>query len=202
MARKKRPELYQERRAQIVHASAQLIQEKGFHGTTLQDVADQLNVTKAALYYYIEDKQELLFHIHKQALSMLLEAAEAIVEGDQPAVMKIGTFIDTQIRFIMDRLDLFTVYIHERSNLLPEHARIVTNMERQIVHALQAIIREGIAAGAFEPLDPTIAAFAVLGASSWVYRWYRPQGRLSIEEISKELQQVVLGGLKKRDTDS
>lgn len=201
MARKKRLELHHERREQIVQASARLIQEKGFHGTTLQDVADQLDFTKAALYYYVEDKQELLFRIHEQALTMLLEAVEAIVQSDQPAAAKICAFIDTQVHIIINRLDLFTVYIHERSYLLPEHAEVVTNMERQIVRTLQTIIREGIATGAFEPLDPTIAAFAILGASSWVYRWYRPQGRLSIEEISKALQRVVLGGLEKRSAD-
>src|SRR5579883_665773 len=198
MARKKRPELHQERREQIVQASAQLIQEKGFHGTTLQDVADQLDFTKAALYYYVTDKQELLFRIHEQALGMLLEATEAIVQSDQPATMKICFFIDTQVRLVTNHLDLFTVYIHEKSRLLAEHAEAVTAKERQVVHALQTIIREGIAAGVFEPLDPTVAAFAVLGANSWVYRWYRPQGRLSVEEISKVLQRMVLGGLEKR----
>jgi hypothetical protein len=77
---------------------------------------------------------------------------------------------------------------------------VVTHLERQIVHVLAAILREGIADGSFQEVDPTVAAFALLGMSSWVYRWYRPEGRFSIEEISEILQQVMLSGLEGRET--
>lgn len=198
MARKKSPEHHQERQEQIVQASAQLIQEKGFHGTTLQDVADQLDFTKAALYYYVEDKQALLFRIHQQLLEMVLAAVETIVKSEQTATEKVSQFLDTHIRLIANHPELFTVYFHEKSQLNPEHAAEATRMERQIVSALEIMLREGIEAGAFEALDPTVAAFALLGTSSWVYRWYRPQGRLSVEEVSDMLRKIVLRGLEKQ----
>jgi TetR/AcrR family transcriptional regulator, cholesterol catabolism regulator len=58
------------------------------------------------------------------------------------------------------------------------------------------VLREGMATGAFQDVDPTVAALAALGASSWVYRWYRPGGRLSVDEVSNILQRVILSGLE------
>jgi AcrR family transcriptional regulator len=197
MARKKSAELHQERQEQIVQASAHLMQEKGFQGMTLQEVADQLECTKAALYYYVEDKQELLFRIHLQVMTMLLEAIEGILQSNQSATMKARAFIDTQVRLVASRPDLFTVYFHEKTHLKPEHAEVVTQMERKIVHSLETLLREGMNAGNFERVDSTVAAFAILGASSWVYRWYRSQGRLSIDEVSTTLQRIVLHGLER-----
>ncbi|MEO6891867.1 MAG: TetR/AcrR family transcriptional regulator [Ktedonobacteraceae bacterium] len=198
IARRKQIEQHHRRTQEIVDASAHLIQEKGFHGTTLQDVADQLDFTKAALYYYVQDKQDLLFRIHMQTLEMALVAVESIVQGATSPREKVRACLDNQVRMVARHPDLFTVYFHEKSHLTVEHTEAVTTMERRIVHAIVDVIRAGIAGGDFQDVDPTVAAFAVLGASSWVYRWYRPGGRLAIEEVSQTLQTMILSGLEKR----
>ena len=174
------------------------MQEKGFQGMTLQEVADQLECTKAALYYYVENKQELLFRIYLQVMTMQFEAIDRIVQKDQSATLKAWAFIDTQVRLVASSPALFTVYFHEKTHLNPEHAEMVTCLERKIVHALETILREGMDTGCFEQVDPTVAAFTILGASSWVYRWYHPQGRLSIDEVSLTLQRIVLQGIERR----
>ena len=196
MARKKQPEQHQRRTEQIVSSSAQLIQEQGFHGTTLEEVAEQLEVTKAALYYYVDDKQDLLFRIHLNALELILASVEAIVQSEQPPAAKVRALIDNQVRMITSRPELFTVYFNEKAHLNVEHKEVVTRLERQIVQRMALVLRDGIAIGAFQEMDPTVAAFAVLGASSWVYRWYRPDGKLSVAEISTLLQRVILSGLQ------
>ena len=131
---------------------------------------------------------------------MALAALENTVKSDWSPATKLRRFIDDQVRLIASRREFFTVYFHEKTHLAPEHGEVVTHLERQIVHVLAAILREGIADGSFQEVDPTVAAFALLGMSSWVYRWYRPVGRFSIEEISEILQQVMLSGLERRET--
>ena len=161
-------------------------------------MADQLDFTKAALYYYVQDKQDLLFRIHMQTLEMALAAIESIVQSNRSPPDKICAFIDNQVRMIANHPELFAVYFNEKSHLTAEHAEATTNIERQIMHVVADVIRAGNDAGFFQDVDPTVAAFAVMGASSWVYRWYRSQGRLSIEEISKILQTVILSGLENK----
>jgi len=196
IARRKQPEQHQRRTEQIVTTSAHLIQEKGFHGTTLQDVAEELDVTKAALYYYVKDKEDLLFRIYTQTLELALASVEAIAQRAQSTADKVRALIDTQVRLITSRPELFTVYFNEKAHLSDEHREAVTQLERQIVHAVISVLREGMAAGALQEVDPIVAAFAVLGASSWVYRWYRPGGRLSVDEVSTILQAILLSGLE------
>lgn len=196
IARRKHPEQHQRRTEQIVTTSAHLIQEKGFHGTTLEQVAGELEVTKAALYYYVKDKEDLLFRIQRHTLEMALASVEAIIQSEQSPADKVRALIDNQMRLITSRPELFTVYFNEKAHLSDEHREAVTNLERQIVQRVTAVLREGMEAFAFQDVDPTVAAFAVLGASSWVYRWYRPGGRLSIDEVSRILQTVILSGLE------
>lgn len=160
-------------------------------------MADQLDFTKAALYYYVEDKQDLLFRIHMQTLEMALAAVESIVQSERIPPARLRAFIDNQVRMIASHHELFTVYFHEKAHLTAEHHEAVTSRERQIVRAIAGVIRDGVATGYFQQVDPTVAAFTIMGASSWVYRWYRPLGRLSIEEVSQILQTVLLSGLEK-----
>jgi AcrR family transcriptional regulator len=159
-------------------------------------VAEELDVTKAALYYYVKDKEDLLFRIYQHTLELALATVEAIVQSDQPAAAKVGALIDNQVRLITSRPELFTVYFNEKAHLSAEHGEATTRLERQIVQRVATVLREGIASAAFQDIDPTVAAFAVLGASSWVYRWYRQGGRLSIDEVSTILQRVILSGLE------
>jgi TetR/AcrR family transcriptional regulator, cholesterol catabolism regulator len=196
IARRKHLEQHQRRTEQIVTTSAQLIQEKGFHGTTLQEVAEELDVTKAALYYYVKDKEDLLLRIYQHTLELALASVEAIVQSEQPPAEKVRALIDNQVRLITSRPELFTVYFHEKAHLSAEHGEVATRLERQIVQRVAMVLREGIASGAFQDIDTTVAAFSVLGASSWVYRWYRPGGRLSVGEVSTILQRVILSGLE------
>jgi len=196
IARRKHLEQHQRRTEQIVTTSAQLIQEKGFDGTTLQEVAAELDVTKAALYYYVKDKEDLLFRIHLHTLELALASVEAIVQSEQPPAAKVRALIDNQVRLITSRPELFTVYFNEKAHLSAEHGEAATRLERQIVQRMAMVLREGMATGAFQDVDPTVAALAALGASSWVYRWYRPGGRLSVDEVSNILQRVILSGLE------
>jgi len=196
IARKKRPEQHQLRTQQILHASAQLMQERGFQGVTLQDVADELAFTKAALYYYIEDKQDVLFRIFLQTLDLALESAEETLRSELSPPEKIRVFIDRQVHLIAEHPELFTVYFNEKGHLTEEHAQAASEKERQIVHAIATIYRDGVNDGSFCQLDPTVATFAMMGVTNWVYRWYRPGGRLSIEEVSKMLQQIALQGVE------
>lgn len=159
-------------------------------------MAEELEVTKAALYYYVKDKEDVLFRIHRHTLELALASVETIMQSEQSPADKVRALIDNQVRLITSRPELFTVYFNEKAHLSDEHREAVTNLERQIIQRMTVVLREGMAAGAFQEVDPTVAAFAVLGASSWVYRWYRPGGRLSVDEVSTTLQTVILSGLE------
>ena len=182
------------RRQAILDAGALLMQQRGFVGTTVEDVTDQLALTKAAFYYYVENKEELLFQIASQTLELADAQVAAIERSDALPERKLDHVIDTFVHLVSERPAFFTVYFQEKGHLAPEHLRAVAKVERRIVQAVERILRQGTAAGSFGKIEPAVAAFGLLGMCFWLYKWYRPDGRLSVEEVSRAFQALAARG--------
>ncbi len=186
------------RRQAILDAGALLMRERGFAGTTVEDVTGQLDLTKAAFYYYVENKEELLFQISTQTLELADTRISAIERSSAPADRKLRLMVDSFVRLVAERPEFFTVYFQEKGHLAPKHLVTVTRIERRIATALERVIRDGSAGGLFRKTDPAVAAFAILGMCFWVYKWFRPNGRADIDEVSAVFQTLGLEGLLAR----
>jgi AcrR family transcriptional regulator len=172
------------------------MQHRGFVGTTVEDVTDHLDLTKAAFYYYVQNKEELLFQISTQTLALADASISAIERSKSAPDRKLGEMIDSFVRLVAERPAFFTVYFQEKGHLGAAHLRTVTRIERKIAAALERVLRDGMAGGAFRKADPAVAAFALLGMCFWLYKWFRPAGRASVDEVSAAFQAFALGGLR------
>ena len=186
------------RRQALLDAGALLMQQRGFVGTTVEDVTDQLDLTKAAFYYYVENKEGLLFQISTQTLELADARISAIERSGALADRKLTGMIDSFVRLVAERPAFFTVYFQEKGHLAPEHLVTVTRIERKIATALEGVLREGMAAGLFRKTDPAVAAFAILGMCFWVYKWFRVDGRASVDDVSATFQALGRQGLAAR----
>lgn len=182
------------RRQEIFDAAALLMGQRGFVGTTIEEVARQLELTKAALYYYVSNKEELLYQILDQTLTLALERISAVERSEAPPAKKMADVIETFVRLVAERPQFFTVYFQEKGHLGREHLQAVTRQERRIVEVVQRVYKRGVAARSFRPLDPAAATFGVLGLCFWVYQWYRPGGRLSVDEVVRTFQDLAARG--------
>ena len=171
------------------------MRERGFVGTTVEDVTDQLDLTKAAFYYYVENKEALLFQISTQTLELAEAGVSAIERSSAPPDEKLARMIDSFVRLVAERPAFFTVYFQEKGHLAPEHRRTVIKSERQIAGALERVLRDGASLGLFQAVDPAVAAFGILGMCFWVYTWFRPKGRATVDEVSAAFQSLALRGL-------
>ena len=188
------------RRQAILDAGALLMQQRGFAGTTVEDVTGQLDLTKAAFYYYVQNKEELLFQISSQTLELADARISAIEGSTGPAERKLALMVDSFVRLVAERPSFFTVYFQEKGHLAPDHLKAVTRIERKIAGALERVLRDGMDSGAFRTADAAVAAFAILGMCFWVYKWFRPEGRATVDEVSRTFQALVQGGLARRGT--
>jgi AcrR family transcriptional regulator len=184
------------RRQAILDAGALLMQQRGFGGTTVEDVAGHLDLTKAAFYYYVENKEELLFQISTQTLALAEARITAIERSDAPPARKLAGMVDSFVRLVAERPSFFTVYFQEKGHLGADHLKTVTRTERKIASALERVLREGMTAGAFRAADPAVAAFGILGMCFWVYKWFRSDGRSSVDDVSSTFQALALGGVQ------
>lgn len=172
------------------------MQQRGFVGTTVEDVTGHLDLTKAAFYYYVENKEELLFQISTQTLALADASIAAIERSSATPDRKLAQMVDSFVRLVAERPAFFTVYFQEKGHLGADHLKAVTRIERKIATALERVLREGMTSGAFRAADPAVAAFGILGMCFWVYKWFRPAGRSNVDQVSATFQALALGGVR------
>ncbi len=179
----------------IFAEAVRIFGEKGYHATSMQNIADAVGLQKGSLYHYISSKEELLFKIFARSIGALTRELEAIIAaGDSPRD-KLHRAIEAHLTALCEQLDIYTVYISERRVLSGRtHARVRAEGERH-ARLLEKIIQQGIAAKDFRAVDPKMTAHAILGMCNWLYQWYSPEGRLTPHEIAVIFSDLVVGGL-------
>lgn len=184
------------RRAEILHAAFETFREKGYHKTTLEDIAERLGVRKTALYHYFPDKESILFECHRESLSevsRLLDEAGAI----ESPTRRLEFLIKEHVRVMTDTLQGSPLAFEVTSLSPGRQAEIIAERDRY-ERGLREIILEGIAAGEFRPLDAKIAVFAVLGAINWIARWFDPTGEVAGGELGSAFADYLVAGLRCR----
>jgi TetR/AcrR family transcriptional regulator, cholesterol catabolism regulator len=183
------------RRQAIFDRAVKLMRDRGFHGTSIQDVADKLRFTKAAFYYYVKNKEDMLYEISLQTLRLMLNRVTSIAASRQSPEQKMRAIVDTYVKLMVEEPGLFIVYFREKRFLGAKHRKEVTAAERHILRVLERIYREGVKRKQFRKLDASVAVLGILGMCFWVCNWYEPKGRLSGSEIARAFQTMVLSGV-------
>lgn len=184
-------------REDILEAAAQVFRLKGFHGASMQDIAEAVNLQKASLYHHVSSKQEILLELLDRALELLHERIAEISVQKIPADKKLQEMIRTYLQLLTENTDLSAVLLFEHRSLeRKQHARHVPNRDK--FEALwRDVLTEGVATKLFRCDHPALAARAILGILNWTITWYRPKGSLEISEIADNYSNLLLNGLLK-----
>ena len=188
----------EDRRAQILRIATELFREKGYHGTSLEDIADRVGFTKPAIYYYFDSKEDLLFAIVERVVSRALERVQRIRAQGSPPLERMHAILVENTRVVLEHIDENTAFYNERGLLSPERERMVRDIERAYTQILRDTYADGVRSGDLLDINPSIAVSTLLGATIWVYRWFRPGGRLSIEEVAESVADLLLNGYRAR----
>lgn len=185
------------RQAEIALAAVKLFEEKGYHATSVQDIADEVGLQKGSLYHYIHSKEDLLLQIAHQAISEFNERLERILGSDIPAREKLTEAIENHLTVSISNLQTTTVLLREAFSLGEHQHQVIQDLTDRYLNLWTHILEEGQATGEFEVPQPKLAALALLGACNWVYRWYKTSGKLTAEDVSKVFSDLFLNGLLK-----
>jgi TetR/AcrR family transcriptional regulator len=184
-------------REKILAVSGRVFNRRGYYGTTLDDIGRALGVRKAALYYYVKSKEELLFQCHLLAVDLGMEALRRALAQPGAPDEHLRAALASYIEEMADQLK-GTVAMLEDGALSPHlHARIVERRD-EWERTLRQVIAEGVTAGIFVPCNPKIVAFAILGAIHSIPRWYRQGGPCSAKEIAETFSAYLVRGLQRR----
>jgi AcrR family transcriptional regulator len=182
------------RRAEILHAALRAFRENGYHGTTLDDIAEYVGVRKTALYHYFPDKEAILFECHRESLAEVRRLVKDAHAQFGTATGRLSHIIRAHVRVMTETLE-GSPLAFEVTALSPDHQKQVIAARDRYERGLRKIVAQGIEAGEFRPVNPKAAVFAILGAINWIARWYRLEGALHAPELGAEFADHLVGGL-------
>ena len=185
------------KRDAVLRAAAQLFNEHGYHATSLAMVAERLQVTKPTLYYYVDNKEEILFECVRLGLELLRSAIAAAAASGGSAVDKLKAAMHEYALIVTCDFGMCLIRVGE-DPLAPAARKKLRRLKAELDHEFRALIEQGIAEGAIAPCDPKLAAFTLAGALSWIGRWYDPKGPLSAEAVAHDTAALLMSGLSPR----
>jgi AcrR family transcriptional regulator len=182
-------------RDEILEAAAQIFSQKGFHGASMQDIAEAVNLQKASLYYHVTSKQEILVALLDQALELISAKMQCVLDQPDPPDVKLRQAMRVYLTTLLEHGDLASVLLMEHRSLEAEFRLQHIPRRDRFERMWRELIQEGVSQGMFQCKDVAMAARAVLGVMNWSIQWYRPEGRLSAEDIANQFAEMFLNGL-------
>jgi TetR/AcrR family transcriptional regulator, cholesterol catabolism regulator len=162
------------RRSELTRAAARLFAEKGYHGTSIGDLAEAMGVQKGSLYAHIDSKQDLLYEATREGAQAFHAALDAVPD-DVPAPDRIRLALRGHLRVVAEQLDVATVFTREWRYLEGERALEFLAERRRYEERIRQLFREGRETGDLRTdLDDGAAALLVLSSANWAYTWLRP----------------------------
>jgi len=194
------PDREQQREAKrqaVLQAAAELFNERGFHATSLDDIAARLNVSKPTLYYYVKNKDEILLQCVSQGLEMTLEGIEASRQAGGNAVDQLRACMQVYAGIVTQPFGMCLIRVGDEE--VPEPSRTeLRRMKSEIDHAFRRLVAQGVEEGSLAPCDPKMSAFVIAGALSWIGRWYQPGGDYTPEQIAQQCITTLCDGVLRR----
>ena len=185
------------KRNAVILAAARAFAARGYHNTSLDDLAATLNVTKPTIYSYVDSKEELLFECFRQGVDQILAGfREAETRGGtaRDRLMTVARHyaiaVTGDFGWCMVRL--------EEEDLEKSFSAKIKTLKSEVDQGLRKLIRQGVADGSIHASDPKMAAFALAGALNWIAHWHRANDTLSPEEIASRVLEIFELGLAPR----
>ena len=182
------------RRNELTRQAARLFAEKGYHGTSIGEIAEALGVQKGSLYAHIQSKQDLLYETMVEG-ARAFHAGLVAIPDELPATEKIRLALRSHLRVVADQLDVATVFVQEWRYLEGERRDEVVAERRRYEERIRALFREGRELGELRSdLDDATAALLALSAANWAYTWLQP-GR-ETDDLADRFYDLLVDGMR------
>ena len=194
------PDREQQREAKrqaVLQAAAELFNERGFHATSLDDIAARLNVSKPTLYYYVKNKDQILIECVRQGLDMMLAGIEASRAAGGKAIDQLIACMQVYARIVTMEFGMCLIRVGDEQ--LPQESRKeLRRLKSAIDQEFRRLVAAGVEEGSLQPCDPKMTAFVIAGALSWIGRWYQPGGEYTPEQIAQQCIATLCDGVLRR----
>ncbi|MFG1374258.1 TetR/AcrR family transcriptional regulator [Xanthobacter oligotrophicus] len=185
-----RGELRRSKREALLREAIAAFNQKGFHATSLDDIAQSMGVTKAALYYYFPNKHALLVEAFSEALRVAFESLKAAEKNGGNGLEKVKLTVAGYLEVALGELSR-CVLLTEEHALLPDDQEKIFKLRDSFEATLRGFVREGIADGSIIPCDPKLAIFTIFGAVNSVPKWFSNSGEWTNKQLAQAMSELL-----------
>ena len=180
------------KRERIIATAVELFYNQGLSNTTLEAVAEKMNVTKPFIYSHFRSKNDLLAEICSRGIRASLDALNRVVASEGTATEKLQMLARDFMLAVLGNQAHIAIYNREEKNLSEKDSEAINEMRREFDAKVCALLNEGVATGEFVVDDVSICSLAIGGIVSWSYVWYRTNGRLTQAQTAERVADLVL----------
>lgn len=185
------------KRDAVILTAARAFRARGYHNTSLDDIARELNVTKPTVYHYVQNKEQLLFECFRAGLRQIMEAFDEAGAVKMTARERLAIVMTRYAEAITSDFGWCMVQA-ENQDLSPAMSSKVKALKSQIDQGLRRLIQQGASDGSLRKCDAKMTAFAIAGSFNWIAHWYSNDGKLSAAEIADKFIELFTLGLDAR----
>jgi AcrR family transcriptional regulator len=181
----------------LLRVATRLFARHGFEGTSVQDIVDAAGVTKGAMYHYYGSKDDLLFEVYHQLLTMQMSHLTDIVKGSGTPEERLRAAAIDVVQSSLASLDDMIVFFRSL-HMLPDDRQTQVRAERRAYHdVFRGLVEEGMAAGVFRTeVSADIIVHYFLSAVNQLGSWFHPEGALTAREVGEQYAEMLLGALR------
>ena len=183
------------RRRRLFDVAARLFAERGYHGTSLQDLAREMGLKKSSLYHYMSSKEDLLFQLLDEHITVALEEIQGLAPPQAPPLVRLQGFLRFYTRFYASDRHRLILLVNELDNLSPAHRQVLVAKQRRYLEAIEDILAGLRREGLMKEIPPAVAAFAFFGMVHYTYKWFRPAGSVDYAELGEYFQEIFTRGV-------
>ena len=200
---------FDSRREALLAAAASVFAARGYHRTSMRDLARASGMSLAGMYYYVAGKEDLLYQLQRSAFERVRRGAEEAVAaagrggvggGEGGPEERLRAFILHHVTFFATHRDEMKVLSHEAESLTGARLEEVRELKKAYVGLCDALVAELDAAaeapagGGGTRLNRHVAVYTLFGMMNWIYTWYDPAGRVGIAELAETICRLFLNG--------
>ncbi|GAA1674450.1 TetR/AcrR family transcriptional regulator [Fodinicola feengrottensis] len=179
----------------LLRVAVRVFNERGYDGTSMEDLSRKLGITKSAIYHHVSSKEELLRLALDRALDGLFAAAADIEGSNGPSIERLERLVRASVAVLVDQLPFVTLLLRVRGNTKVERAALARR--REFDHLVTDLVKQAAAEGDVRPdIDPSVTARLLFGLVNSLIEWYRPRGGLTAEHLAENLCAVAFDGLR------
>lgn len=187
-----------QKREAVLRAAVRMFNMRGFHATSLDDVASSLGISKPTIYHYLGNKDQVLLECLTRGLEQLLEAARAVRATSGTGLERLRSFLRRYAEINMEEFGRCVIRTDEEA-LSQDSAEQFRALKREIDKAMRALIREAMDDGSIATGDVKMTAFTLAGALNWPARWYDPdKGTKNPQDVAAAMVDILTAGLAPR----